>query len=334
METHKTPVGTTSDFADAKIVVIGGGHGLSSILRGIKKVSKNITAIVTVSDDGGSSGALRRDLGVLPPGDIRNCLAALSEDEEFLTQVLQYRFSSDTSVGGHNLGNLLLTALANLTGGFEQGIQELARILAIRGKVTPSTLEDVNLVADVEFTENGKKVQERIFGESNISAKNGRILNLSIEPSEVSANPEAIKAILSADLIALGPGSLYTSVIPNLKVTGIAQALKACHARIIYICNVSRQPGETTHFDCYDHVKSIQDAIPDVTIDGIICNNFHEVNHSDSVSWVKIRPKMLAEYRVFEGDLIDINYPWRHDSTKVANMLVSAYQSLGKLSAE
>ncbi len=314
---------------DTKIVVIGGGHGLSTILRGLKRISENITAVVTVSDDGGSSGALRRDLGVLPPGDIRNCLAALSDDEEFLSQVLQYRFSSETSVGGHNLGNLLLTALANITGSFELGIQELTRILAIHGKVTPSTLEDVNLVADVEIENNGKKECIRVFGESNITEKNGTICNLEIEPKNVIANPEAIKAILAADLIALGPGSLYTSVLPNLRVNGIAQALKASHGKIIYVCNVSTQPGETTNFTCYDHVKVIHNAIPDVSIDGVVCNNYHEAAESKNISWVKIEESILREYRVFQGDLIDKAYPWRHDSNKVAEALLKAYKELG-----
>lgn len=313
---------------DIRIVVIGGGHGLSSILRGLKRLTKDLTAIVTVADDGGSSGALRRDIGVLPPGDIRNCLAALSDDEEFLTQVLQYRFASETSVGGHNLGNLLLTALANLTGSFEQGIQELTKILAINGKVTPSTLEDVNLVANIEFEKDGKIYCERIFGESNITGKNGKIRSLDIEPNYVSANPEALKAILAADIIALGPGSLYTSILPNLKVQGIAKALKASSGKIFYFCNVSNQPGETVDYTCSDHVRIIQEAIPEVEINGIICNNNHELGNSSPVAWVKIDEALQDRYRLFVGDLIDENYPWRHDSSKAARMLLNAYQSL------
>lgn len=320
--------GSIPKTENVKIVVIGGGHGLSSILRGLKKLTNDLTAVVTVSDDGGSSGALRRDIGILPPGDIRNCLAALSDDEEFLTQVLQYRFSSETSVGGHNLGNLLLTALANITGSFEQGIQELTRILAVNGKVTPSTLEDVNLVANVEFEQDGQIFCERIFGESNITKKNGRIMSLDIEPNYVSANPEALKAILAADIVALGPGSLYTSILPNLKVQGIAKALNACVGKIFFFCNVSNQPGETMGYTCSDHVQAIQEAIPDVVIDGIICNNNHEPGSSDSVYWVKINEELMEQYRVFTGDLVDENYPWRHDSQKAAQMLLDAYFGL------
>lgn len=311
-----------------KIVVIGGGHGLSTILRGLKKFPNQLTAIVTVADDGGSSGALRRDIGVLPPGDIRNCLAALSADEEFFSQVLQYRFSTDSGVGGHNLGNLLLTASANITGSFEQGIQELAKILAIRGTVTPSTLEDVNLVADIEFDNAGVTEFIKVFGESNITKQKGKIRKLSIEPANVSANPEAIKAILAADLIALGPGSLYTSILPNLKVKGIAQAISASRSKKIYICNVSTQPGETDHYSCYDHTSVIQETLQNVSIDAVICNDFHELPIPDNVSWVKINKKILDEFNVFQGNLVDDKFPWRHDSEKLSNMLIQVYQDL------
>jgi uncharacterized cofD-like protein len=328
MQTEQNLTNSEISSFPAKIVVIGGGHGLSTILRGLKKNPSQLTAIVTVADDGGSSGALRRDIGVLPPGDIRNCLAALSADEDFFTQVLQYRFSTDSGVGGHNLGNLLLTALANITGSFEQGIQELAKILAIKGTVTPSTLEDVNLVAEVEFIKDGKIVQETVFGESKIPRNKGRILSLSIEPSNVSANPEAIKAILAADLITLGPGSLYTSILPNLKVYGIAQALSASRAKKVYICNVTTQPGETDQYTCYDHVSVIQNTLPNVHIDAVICNNFHEYNIPDFVSWVKINQKILDEFHVFQGNLVDDQFPWRHDSDKLSKMLINVYSDL------
>ncbi len=311
-----------------KIVVIGGGHGLSTILRGLKKNPTQLTAVVTVADDGGSSGALRRDIGVLPPGDIRNCLAALSADEDFFSQVLQYRFSTDSGVGGHNLGNLLLTALANITGSFEQGIQELAKILAIKGTVTPSTLEDVNLVAEIEYSVEGKIEHETVFGESKIPRDKGKILSLSIEPSNVSANPEAIKAILAADLITLGPGSLYTSILPNLKVYGIAQALSASRAKIVYICNVTTQPGETDKYNCYDHISVIHETLPNVHIDAVICNDFHEYNIPDYVSWVKINQKILDEFHVYHENLIDDQFPWRHDSEKLSKMLINVYRDL------
>ena len=328
MQTEQNLTNSDNPSFPAKIVVIGGGHGLSTILRGLKKNPSQLTAIVTVADDGGSSGALRRDIGVLPPGDIRNCLAALSADEDFFTQVLQYRFSTDSGVGGHNLGNLLLTALANITGSFEQGIQELAKILAIKGTVTPSTLEDVNLIAEVEFSKDGKIEHETVFGESKIPRTKGKILSLSINPPNVSANPEAIKAILAADLITLGPGSLYTSILPNLKVFGIAQALSVSRAKKVYICNVTSQPGETDQYNCYDHVSVIQNTLPNVHIDAVICNDFHEYNIPDYVSWIKINQKILDEFHVFHDNLIDDQFPWRHDSEKLSKMLINVYRDL------
>lgn len=328
MEKDKLAVIDQTDVDQIKVVVIGGGHGLSTILRGLKKIQCDITAIVTVADDGGSSGALRRDIGVLPPGDIRNCLAALSADEEFFTQVLQYRFSTDSGVGGHNLGNLLLTALADITGSFEQGIQELAKILAIRGTVTPSTLEDINLVARVETQNNGILQMVEVFGESNITKLKGIIRDLAIAPENVRANPEAIRAILAADLIAMGPGSLYTSILPNLKVHGIAQALNASRGKKIYICNVSTQPGETDQYSCYDHAMIIQTAIQNTVLDAVICNDFHDHVIPENVSWVKINQRFLDEFNVFHGNLVDNQYPWRHDSEKLSSMLIQVYQSL------
>lgn len=313
--------------AGLKIVAIGGGHGLSTALRGFKKIASELIAIVTVADDGGSSGALRRDIGILPPGDIRNCMAALSDDEEFLTQVLQYRFPAESSVGGHNLGNLLLTALANITGSFEQGVNELSRLLSIHGKVIPSTLSDINLVADIETERNGAKLVETVRGESTITERNGRIIRLDIVPCDAAANPAALREILSADLIAMGPGSLYTSVLPNLKVRGIHQAIQASHAKKIYVCNVSTQPGETDHYTCYDHAEAIQNALPNVSLDGIICNNNHEAALSVPVQWVKINEHLLSEFTVFQGDLIDDQHPWRHDPDKLAATVLKAFQS-------
>lgn len=308
-----------------KIVAIGGGHGLSTSLRGLKKIASKLTAIVTVADDGGSSGALRRDIGILPPGDIRNCLAALSDDEEFLTQVLQYRFPAESSVGGHNLGNLLLTALANITGSFEGGIGELSRLLSIHGNVMPSTLTDINLVAEIETETNGIRCMERVVGESLIPERNGRIVDLSIDPADAAANPAALREILSADLIALGPGSLFTSVLPNLKVRGIYQAILAAHGKTFYISNVCTQPGETDDFCCFDHAQIIREALPGIVLDGIICNNNHEPELSGPAQWVKIEERLLSEFTVFQGDLIDEKYPWRHDPDKLAANIVAAY---------
>ena len=317
------------EFKKIRIVTIGGGHGLSSLLRGLKKVTRNITAVVTVADNGGSSGALRRDMGILPPGDIRSCLTALADDEEFMTQVLQYRFSSASGVGQHNMGNLLITALADITGSFEQGIHELASILAIRGKVTPSTLADINLAADIEVqAENGVLETKRITGESQITETHGHILNCWIEPENVSANPEAIRAILVADLILLGPGSLYTSILPNLLVPGIASAVAASSAKRLYVCNLTSQPGETDNMDSADHAAIMQKYLPETVLDGMICNNFYSDTLPNHISWCKIDNRKSCGIRIFEDNLIDENYPWRHAPDKLTNILIRAWEEL------
>ncbi len=322
---------TIRDFKKVRIVTIGGGHGLSSLLRGLKKVTRNITAVVTVADNGGSSGALRRDMGILPPGDIRSCLTALADDEEFMTQVLQYRFSSASGVGQHNMGNLLLTALADITGSFEDGIHELASILAIRGKVTPSTLANINLVADIEVMKDGISIVERVYGESEITEAHGHILKCWIEPENVSANPEAIRAILNADLILLGPGSLYTSILPNLMVSGIANAVAASSANKVYICNLTSQPGETDNMDSADHFEIIRNAIPDAKLDGMICNNFHQGKLQNNVSWCKISTKEKGAVRTFEDNLVDEAYPWHHDPEKLKTIVMRVWEELKDL---
>ncbi len=320
------------EFKKINIVTIGGGHGLSSLLRGLKKVTRNITAVVTVADNGGSSGALRRDMGVLPPGDIRSCLTALADDEEFMTQVLQYRFSSVSGVGHHNMGNLLITALADITGSFEQGIQELASILAIRGKVTPSTLANINLAADIEVTENGMNSVKQVHGESQITETYGHILRCWIEPENAIANPEAIRAILKADLIILGPGSLYTSILPNLLVPGIANAVAASSAMKLYICNLTSQPGETDDMDSDDHVRIIQRYLPDTELDGMICNNFLVGELPKNVSWCKISSKVNGTVRVFESSLTDESIPWHHAPEKLSEAVIRAWEDLKKSS--
>ncbi len=316
------------EFKKLRIVTIGGGHGLSSLLRGLKKVTRNITAVVTVADNGGSSGALRRDMGILPPGDIRSCLTALADDEEFMTQVLQYRFSSASGVGQHNMGNLLLTALADITGSFEQGIHELASILAIRGKVTPSTLANINLAADIEVENDGVKTIEQVTGESQITETYGRILRCWIEPENVSANPEAIRAILNADLLLMGPGSLFTSILPNLLVPGIANAVAASSAKKLYICNLTSQPGETDNMDSADHFGIIQSYIPETELDGMVCNDFYPESLPSHINWCKICTEKDLEIRIIKGNLVDENYPWRHDPDKLTNVLIQGWEAM------
>ena len=233
------------------IVAIGGGTGLSTLLSGLKRYSSHITAIVTVADDGGSSGVLRRELGVLPPGDIRNCLAALSTEEPLLTRLFQYRFSAGAGLEGHSFGNLFLSALTAITGNLETAITASSRVLAVQGQVVPATNVDVRLWAELE---NG----QRIEGESNIGHAPSPIVRLGCVPSRPPALPRALEAIANADLIVLGPGSLYTSLLPNLLVPELVSAIQRSRAPRLYICNLMTQPGETDGLDVRGHLRAIE----------------------------------------------------------------------------
>ncbi len=236
-----------------KIVVIGGGTGLSTLLRGLKHYSSNITAIVTVADDGGSSGRLRREMGILPPGDIRNCIAALADEEKLLTELFQYRFTAGDGLSGHSFGNLFLTAMTEITGDLELAIAASSHVLAIQGKVLPATLSDVNLWAELS---DGRRIE----GESNITEAGGQIIKIGCTPENPPALPAVLKAISEADYIIIGPGSLYTSVIPNLLVPEIAEAIALRDIPKIYICNVMTQSGETQGYSVADHIKAIDKA--------------------------------------------------------------------------
>ena len=251
----------------AKVVAIGGGTGLSMLLRGIKRYTSNITAIVTVGDDGGSSGRLREEMGILPPGDIRNCIAALGDDEDLITELFQYRFKTGEGLEGHSFGNLFLTALCSITGNMVKAIKESATVLNIRGVVLPATLDDMKLGAEFE---DGRVVH----GESSIPEAHGQIKRLFTEPENCQALPEAIAAIGDADLIILGPGSLYTSVIPNLLVNGIVEALMKAKAKKIYVCNIMTQPGETTDYTVASHINALfKHAKGNKIVDAVLVNN-------------------------------------------------------------
>lgn len=238
----------------AKIVAVGGGTGLSTLLRGIKEYSANITAVVTVADDGGSSGRLRREMGGLPPGDIRNCLAALADQEKLITELFQYRFRTGDGLAGHSFGNLFLSAMSELTNGWEEAIATSSQVLAIRGQVLPATLSDVRLWAEFE---DGRRIE----GESQISAAGGKIVKIGCTPARPPALPSVLRAIAEAEFIILGPGSLYTSVIPNLLVPEIIAAIaRRKDIPRIYVCNIMSQPGETTGYRVSDHIKAIDAA--------------------------------------------------------------------------
>ena len=234
-----------------RVVVIGGGTGLSNLLRGLKRFTNNITAIVTVADDGGSSGRLRQELGVLPPGDIRNCITALADEDQLVTELFHYRFEHGEGLEGHNFGNLFLTAVCAVTkGDMIQAVRTASRVLNSCGQVLPSTLDNITLVAEMQ---DGSEVR----GESHISHTSARIRRVACDPPRPHATAEAVDAILSAELIVLGPGSLYTSIVPNLLVPDIAAAVRQSLASKLYVCNILTQPGETTGYTVGDHVEAL-----------------------------------------------------------------------------
>lgn len=235
-----------------KVVVLGGGTGLATMLRGLKRVTSNITAIVTVADDGGSSGILRDEMGVLPPGDIRNTLVAMAHTESLMEKLFQYRFDSGNGLKGHTFGNLFIAAMTAITGDFEQAVRESSKVLAVRGRVLPSTLQSVTLSA---LFEDGSTVS----GESRLAQHGARIRQVSLHPPDAAPLAEAVRALREADVIVLGPGSLYTSVLPNLLVPGITRAIRGSRALKLYVCNVMTQPGETDDYTASDHVRAILD---------------------------------------------------------------------------
>ena len=275
------------------IVAIGGGTGLSTLLSGLKRYSSNITAIVTVADDGGSSGVLRRELGVQPPGDIRNCLAALSTEEPLLTRLFQYRFSSGSGLEGHSFGNLFLSALSAITGNLETAITASSRVLAVQGQVVPATNADVRLWAELE---NG----QRIEGESAIGRAPSPIVRLGCLPERPPALPRSLEAIANADLILLGPGSLYTSLLPNLLVPELVVAIQRSRAPKLYICNLMTQPGETDGLDVDGHLRAIEAQLASL---GISQRLFTAVLAQDDLN----QSELLQHYRAKGAEPVTCN---------------------------
>jgi uncharacterized cofD-like protein len=315
-----------------KVVALGGGTGLSTLLSGLKAYTDHIVAIVTVADDGGSSGQLRRELGVLPPGDFRTCIAALADDEALTTQLFQFRFPSvrrDAEDGhtldGHSFGNLFITAMANVTGSFEKALIESGRVLAIRGQILPSTLQDVTLCADLV---DEAAVVRRVAGESAIPEARQPIERVYLEPANVPAYPPALRAILDADLIVAGPGSLFTSVLPNLLVDDITRAIRASNALKIYVCNVATQIGETEGFALGDHVTAIGRHVGAGLFPYVLANSNFE--HPLPVGWT-LTPVTLTtppdtDYQVITADVVDEQHPSRHDPAKLARVLMGWYE--------
>lgn len=308
-----------------RIVVIGGGTGLSTMLRGLKQYSSNIVAVVTVTDDGGSSGRLQREMGMLPPGDIRNCLVALADAEPLMTELFQYRFADDLDgFHGHSFGNLLIAAMTQITGDFEMAVKETSNILAIRGRVLPSTLEQVNLMAEME---DGTIIE----GETSITKSPLTIKQIMLHPSTARPLDEALKAIELADCIIMGPGSVYTSVVPNLLVKGIPEAIQASKAAVkVYVCNVMTQPGETDGYTASGHVKAIAKHADWRVFSHVLVNNVRpskELLEKYSLQGqFFVEPDLAAirelGYKPIVGDYISQTNVVRHDPEKLAEAIV------------
>lgn len=312
-----------------KVVAVGGGTGLSMLLKGIKHITNNITAVVTVGDDGGSSGRLREEMGVLPPGDIRNCIAALADDEDLVTKLFQYRFKTGEGLEGHSFGNLFLTALCSITGDMVRAVKESSNVLSIRGRVLPSTLDDMKLGAEME---DGRI----IHGESNIPEAHGRIKRLFTEPKNCRALDDVVNAIRDAELIILGPGSLYTSVIPNLLIKEISHEIAKSNAKKIYVCNIMTQPGETDGYCVSDHVNALMaHAGSRNIIDTVLVNDFLPSNlakkYQMSGSYpVKLDFENLKKLgvKLFSRKLIEDSKEGlvRHSSNRVARAIYYWYR--------
>ena len=309
------------------IVAIGGGTGLSTLLRGLKTHSANLTAVVTVSDDGGSSGRLQKEFGVLPPGDIRNCLVALADDEAMVTDLFQYRFSEGEGLSGHSFGNLFLVAMTGITGNFEVAVRESSRVLNIVGRVLPSTLGIARLCA---LFKDGSVVE----GESKITATQKPIERVYFDPSRVDPLEEVIQAIRAADAIVLGPGSLYTSIIPNLLVARVAREIATARGIKMYICNVMTQPGETDSLSASQHVESLISNVGERVFDYVLINDRpperlrakYESEGQSPVEPDAERIRALGFTPVI-ADVISENQTVRHDSTKLANVVIGVIDS-------
>jgi uncharacterized cofD-like protein len=306
-----------------RIVAIGGGTGLSTLLRGLKGYSANITAIVAVADDGGSSGRLRQQLGIVPPGDIRNCIAALADAEPLMTQLMQYRFPPGSGLDDHAFGNLFIAAMTAVTGDFEEAVRESNRVLAVRGQVLPATSVPLNLGA---ILASGRHLE----GQVAISHAEEPIERVTIEPADVRANPEALERILEADLVVIGPGSLYSSVLPNLLISDIRDAIATASGVRVYVCNVATQPGETGAFSAARHLEALFDHVGDELIDFALVNGNHSARRP--AGWLG-QPVIVDERRledlpvtVIEQDLVDVTNAHRHDSVKLASALMRLQQ--------
>lgn len=313
-------------LAGPRIVAIGGGHGLSTLLSGLKEHTAHITAIVNVADDGGSSGRLRREFGVLPPGDIRRCIAALAEEESLMAQLFEYRFDQGEGLRGHTFGNLFITALNNITGSFDQAVKAASGVLAVRGRVLPPTLEDVTLVADLQVPIG--EAARTIRGESLIGKGGHPIGRVFLDPPAPAAYPDAVAAIKQADLIILGPGSLFTSILPVLLVDEVRAAICDSRALRVYVCNVATEPGETDCFGVQAHLEALLDYVGPNCIDFALANSNSDPADNFAPEW-KGRTEIVSfdideacPMQVVAANIINPANPLRHDPQKLARELM------------
>jgi uncharacterized cofD-like protein len=299
-----------------RIVAIGGGTGLSSLLRGLKTYTSNLSVIVTVADDGGSSGRLRDEYRILPPGDFRQCLIALADAEPLMKQLFDHRFK-EGSLNGHSFGNLFIMAMADVTGNFEHALRESGKVLAVKGTIVPSTLQDVTLVASI----NGHTVE----GESKIPQQNAPITQVFLKPDGAQVNPEAAQAILNAELVVIGPGSLYTSILPNLLVEGMVEAIKASPALKVLICNLASQKGETEGYCVDDYLRVIREHVGSNIFDFVLVNSNHSHQPTGGQSQVIFRSEDASkhpEVRFIPADVVNVRLPSHHDPDKLARAIM------------
>ncbi len=300
-----------------RVVAIGGGTGMSSLLRGLKEYTANLAAIVTVADDGGSSGRLREEYRILPPGDFRQCLVALADAEPLVKELFNHRFQNG-SLGGHSFGNLFIMAMAEVTGNFEHALRESGRVLAVRGAIIPSTLHDVTLVASV----NGSMVE----GESKIPMQNGPISRVFLRPGDAVLNPEATLAIVNAEVIVIGPGSLYTSILPNLLVPGMVRAIKESPALKVFVCNVASQHGETDGYDVIDYLRVMREHTGEDLFDFAVVNS--NLSHTPTGGQSQVLfdyqnvQREFPQIRFIAADVVNVRIPSHHDPTKLARLVI------------
>ena len=328
-----------------RLVAIGGGTGLSTLLAGLKQLVgrtehqlwiDSLSAIVTVSDDGGSSGRLRDELQMLPPGDIRNCIVALSEDSSLLSKLFRYRFRGDGELGGHSLGNLFLAALTDVTDDFTEAVRLSSEVLASKGHIYPATISDVRLTAELE---DGSIVR----GETQISASRVPIRRLRLEPEQCLPLPQALRALRSADVITVGPGSLYTSILPNLLVSQVARVIGKSHATKIFVCNLMTQPGETDGYTARQHLETVKQYAPDIDFDFVVVNDrrisseqveLYSAEHAHQIGIDDpIEESLDQTTEIMRADLLDEGEKVRHNSERLAQVVITCLERARSKSA-